>query len=110
MVMWTFIPARAEYIGTLSRDLDWTLEITNSSNDKCVVTIYYVDRKGVELVEALTLPAAAQAVETLPKPGKDVKYVFIDVHPSLGGRATVSINQSATLNIDVGKRLVLDVF
>jgi hypothetical protein len=109
MVVGTYTPAKAEYFGTLPREQDWVLQLTNSSNDKCVVAVYYVDKRRSDLIETLTVSPAGMLVQTFPKPGPGVKYVFIEVDPSPGGRAAVSINQSTTFNVDEGKRLVLDV-
>ena len=109
MVLWTFVPAKAEYFGTLPREQDWALHLTNSSNDKCVLAVSYVDKRRVDLIETLTVSPAGSVVQTFPKPGPGVKYVFIEVDPSPGGRATISINQGTPFNVDEGKRLVLDV-
>lgn len=109
MVLGTYVPAKAEYFGTLPREQDWELEVTNSSNSKCAIAVYYVDKRRVDLIESLTVSPAGLLVQTFPKPGPGVKYVFIELDPPPGGRATVSINQGASYNVDEGKRLVLDV-
>jgi hypothetical protein len=93
-------PAKAEYFGTLPREQDWVLQLTNSSNGKCVVAVYYVDKRRVDLIETLTVSPAEILMHTFPKPGPGVKYVFVEVDPSPGGRATVSINQTTSLSVD----------
>ena len=109
MVLGTFVPAKAEYFGTLLREQDWLLEVINSSNSKCIVSVFYVDKRRVDLIESLTVSPAGQLVHTFPKPGPGVKYVFIEVDPPPGGQATVGVNQSTSINLVEGKRLVLDV-
>ena len=42
LVMYTFVPARAQYLGTLPKDQDWAIEVTSSANDDITLTIYYL--------------------------------------------------------------------
>ena len=43
MLMWTCPPAQAEYLGELRRDVDWQLQVDNSSSaGKTAVTVHYL--------------------------------------------------------------------
>ena len=109
MVMCTYVPARAEFIGSLPRDQDWTIEITNATNSTTAETVYYVDKRGLDVIETLTVIGTDPVQKTLPKPGNGVRRIIIQVDLSGGTQTTIRINQGAPITIDASTRLVLDV-
>ena len=108
IVMCTYVPTRAEYLGILSRDLDWTLEITNATIAPSSVTVYYLDKRGLDVIRTMTVQGTNAVSETFPKPGQNVRRVIIEIDPSLGAQATVRINGGGAATIDKGTRLVFD--
>ena len=108
MLMWTYIPAQAEYFGTLPNDQDWTMQVTNSANAPCAVRVYYVGR-ALDVIDVLTVPSTITILNTLPSPGKRVKSIVIEVDPAPAGRATISVNGGVGINIDGPGRIVFDV-
>ena len=108
LVLCTYVPARAEYQGTLPNDQDWTLTITNTSNDRCAVRVYYVGR-ALDVIDVRTVPSQTASTQTLPAPGKRVKTIVIEVDPPTGGRSIASINGGAGLTIEGPARLVFEV-
>lgn len=109
MVMCTHVPARAEFIGTLPSDQDWTIEITNATNSTTAETVYYVDKRGLDVIETLTVIGTDPVQKTLPKPGNGVRRIIIQVDLSGGTQTTIRINQGAPITIDASTQLVLDV-
>jgi len=94
MVMSAYIPAQAEFKGTLQRDQDWFIEINSQSFDAIAVTVYYLGRN-LEVVEIMTVPAVVTIQRNIPKPGRGVKRVVVEVDPPLNGRCTIRIVQGA---------------
>ena len=78
LVMGISIPASAEFKGRFVRDLPWMLEITNTSSDDMAATIYYLGRD-LEVVEIVTVPAGTTVQRNIPKPGRGVRRVVVDV-------------------------------
>jgi len=108
VLLCTYVPAQAEYLGTLSHDQDWTLTVTNTSNDTCAVRVYYVGR-ALDVIETRTVPTQTSSTQTLPAPGRRVKSIVIEVDAPAGGRAIGSINGGAGYTIEGHARLVFDV-
>jgi hypothetical protein len=114
VLVWTCAPVRAETFGTLAHDQDWTLQVTNSTNDYGAVRVYYVGR-ALDVIDVFTVPASTaqgnSVVErTLPAPGKRVKQVVIEVDPPFGeGGCQFRINNGAQSAIIGSYRLVLAV-
>jgi hypothetical protein len=109
LVMCTYIPARAEWIGRLPRDQEFTIEITNAVASTTAVTIYYVDRRGLDVIATMTVIGTNPTQETLPKPGQGVRRVNIQVDPTPGHQVQLRLNQGAPITIEAGIQLVLDV-
>ena len=103
------VPVRAEYLGTLSRDLEWTLEVVNPVPTTTSVTVFYIDRRGIAVIDVLTVGATPEPfVKTMPKPGRDARRIIVDVDPSPGFQVALRINSGSTLTIESGMRLVFD--
>jgi hypothetical protein len=109
LVMCTYIPAHAEWLGKLPRDQEFTIEITNAVASTTAVTIYYVDRRGLDVIATMTVIGTNPTQETLPKPGQGVRRVIIQVDPTPGHQAQLRLNQGAPITIEAGIQLVLDV-
>jgi hypothetical protein len=116
--MTTYIPARAEFKGTLQRDQPWVLEVDNSASTKSVsVTVFFLGR-GFDY-ESITVQPGATLGQEFPKGRKDIKRITIEVDPSHGDIIPVRIVQGTTAfaatfcNIDStcthDGRLVFDV-
>ena len=109
MVMCTYIPARAEFGGRLSSNQEFTVVITNTSATTTVVTIYYIDKRGLDVVGMMTVSGTDPVLETFPKPGRDVRRVIIQVDPSPAQQVKLTLNQSAPQTFEAGIQLVFDV-
>ena len=109
LVMCTYIPAQAEWIGRLPRDQEFTIEIINAMASTTAVTIYYVDRRGLDVIATMTVIGTSPTQETLPKPGQGARRVIIQVDPTPGYQTQLRINQGAPITIEAGIQLVLDV-
>lgn len=73
VVMCTYVPTRAEYLGTLSLDQDWTIEITNATLAPSSVTVYYLDKRGLDVIGTMTVQGTNAVSQTFPKPGRNVR-------------------------------------
>ena len=104
-----YVPVRAEYLGTLPRDVEWTLEVVNPVPTTTAVTVYYIDRRGITVIDVLTVGATPEPfVKTMPRPGRDARRIIVDVDPFPGFQVALRINSGPTLTIDRGMRLVFD--
>jgi hypothetical protein len=110
MVMSTYIPARAEYAGNVARDSDFTIEIQNTINSTTTVTVYYLDRNGLDVIGTLTVQGPTPVRETFPRPGRGVTRVIIDVDPTFGTQTSLRLNDGPPITMDEGKRLVFNTF
>jgi hypothetical protein len=109
MMMWTYVPVRAEYLGRLPKDQEFTVEVTNAASSTTAVTVYYLDRRGLDVVGVVTVVGTVPVQQTFPKPGNGVRRVIIEMDPSPGQQAQLRINQGAPITIENGLRLVFDV-
>jgi hypothetical protein len=115
LLMLTYIPAQAEFKGTLQRDQTWVLEVASSCSETTAVTVLSLGRNlKVELIESVQ-PAATVQWE-FPQTGRDVGRIIIEVDPGHNGalncQATVRIVQGSTMFstvCDGDCRMVLDV-
>ena len=110
LVMWAYIPSRAEYAGNVARDFGFTIEIQNTIDSTTTVTVYYVDSKGLDVIGTLTVQGPTPFREAFPKPGKAVTRVIIDVDPSFGTQTSLRLNDGPPITMDEGKRLVFNTF
>ncbi len=94
LVMAISIPASAEFKGTLQRNQPWLLEIVSGSVDPISATVYYLGRD-VEVVEIVTVPAGEVFHRNIPKPGRGVRRVVVDVDPVFQGTFAIRVNQGA---------------
>ena len=78
LVMATSIPARAEFKGTFQRDVPWMLEITSASFDNITATVCYLGRN-LEVIELVTVQPGTTVQVNIPKPGRGVRRVVVDV-------------------------------
>ena len=114
LVMYTFVPARAQYLGTLPKDQDWAIEVTSSANDDITLTIYYLGHN-VDLIDAeMTVHSGTVVQRTFPKPGARVKRIIVEVDPPPGGRATLRFaggngTFGTPINLDNAGRLVFNI-
>ena len=109
LVMCTYIPARAEFGGRLPRTEDLTITITNTAATTTLVTIYYLDKRGIDVVGTMTATGTDPTLETFPKPGKGVRRVIIQVDPSPGTQTKLTLNATAPQTIEAGIQLVFDL-
>jgi hypothetical protein len=110
VIVSAYAPTRADYGGRLPRDQDWTMEIQNVTNSTTTFTVYYVDRRGLDVIATRTVVGTAPTPETFPKPGRDVRRVIIDIDPTTGAPTNFRMNNGAAIQIEDGKRLVFDTF
>lgn len=108
IVMCTYVPTRAEYLGTLSQDQDWTIEITNATIAPSSVTVYYLDKRGLDVIGVMTVQGTNAVSQTFPKPGRNVRRVNIEVDPASGSFVTLRINGGGAITIERSIRLVFD--
>ena len=59
VLVWICAPVRAEYLGTLPKDQDWSLQVANSSTDSCAATVYSLDKRGLDVIEVISVASAA---------------------------------------------------
>ena len=109
LVLCTWVPAQAEYLGTLPNDQELTLEITNATTAPSSVTVYYLDKRGLDVIGTMTAQGTNAVSETFPKPGRNVRRVIIEIDPAPGNQTTLRINLSGAITIEKGTRLVFDV-
>ena len=111
MVMCTYIPAQAEFKGTLQGVLPWALEIDNSANtEPTAVTIFYFGRNLDFVIH--TVPAGGSDSLTDLKIPKGTRRIIIEVNPGNGFFAPIRVIQggSAFASPVLGDvRLVFDV-
>ena len=112
-------PAHAASKGSMQRDV-WSLELDNTAVDATTMTVYYMGKR-LQVVSLITVPGGVQGFsQSMPKPGKGIRRVIIDVDPPDNGRVTARINQGAIVAVseDLGSvaggpgqsyRLVFDV-
>ena len=99
MVMWAYTPARAEFITTLKRDTTPTVTVANASNAKTSVRVYYLDRRGVDVILISFVPPGESVVWTLEKIGRATQCVIIEVDVPQGGTSTVTVNNLAPIRM-----------
>lgn len=113
LVMYTFVPARAQYLGTLPKDQEWAIEVTSSASDDITLTVYYLGHN-VDLIDAeMTVHSGTVVQRTFPKPGARVKRIVVEVDTPPGGRATLrfAVGNGAfgtSINLDDASRLVFN--
>ncbi len=94
LVMSAYIPAQAEFKGTLKRDQPWMLEINNASYDNATATVYYLGRD-LEVAELVTVPSGGTVQTNITKPGRGVRRVIVEVDEAVNGEGTMRIVQGA---------------
>lgn len=103
MVLGTYVPARAEFLGALSRSATANVfTITNNSPLRAAVTIYYLDERGVDLIVFETVPPAQEGNGTvitisLPRFKQNIKRIMLQMDVPPSGSAEVMINGAAPL-------------
>jgi len=111
--MWTYVPARAVPLGTLPKDQEWSIEVTNQSPTSDIyVTVYYVGHS-LDVIDAeMTVPGGAVMQRTFPKPGPRVKRIIIEVDLVPGALAVLrfpGLNLGGGVNLDRDTRIVFNV-
>lgn len=109
MVMWTYVPAKAEFNGTLPNDQEITITVINTLATTTAVTIYFVDKRGLDVIGNMTVKGTNPTSETFPKPGRGVRRVIIQIDPSHGTQTVVAIGGAAAQTIEAGIQLLHDV-
>ena len=110
MVVSLSIPSHAEYLGTLPKDQEWTMEVTSSSAEDIAITVYYLGNN-LDVIEVISVPTGTSVEKTFSKPGTRTKRIIIEVDTSPGGRATFRFSAfpQTSLNVDGSSRLVFNV-
>jgi phage terminase large subunit-like protein len=117
MLIWTCPPAQAEFKGRLQRDLDWTLDVDNSSTTgETAVTVRYLSNRrneneiSSEEIEIGLVPGSERVQLFFSKPARNVRRIIIEVDPPT--TATIiplDINQNGSIAVTIQGRLVFDV-
>lgn len=112
ILMWTSILARAVPLGTLPKDQEWSIEVTNQSHASDIyVTVYYLGHS-LDVIDAeMTVTGGAVMQRTFPKPGPRVKRVIIDVDLVPGALAVLRFpdRSGGGINLDSDRRIVFNV-
>lgn len=115
MVIATHIPAKAINKGELARNKVVEVAVDNTNRDPTTVTVYFIDNRGIDVVEMVTVPAGElNFIITLPRLGRATKRVVIELdNGNADGRFTVRVQQlqrtSTEEQIRGDGRLVFDV-
>lgn len=119
MLFWTSPPARAEFKGRLQRDLDWALNVDNSSTTgETAVTVRYLsDRRNdneisSEELEIRLVPGSERVQLSFSKPARNVRRIIIEVDPPANETIIpLEVNQNGSIAVTIQGygRLVFDV-
>ena len=84
---------QAEFKGQLRRDLDWSLNVDNSSTTGATaITVYFLGSRGGD-IEFRTVPGGDRVQLFFPKPGRGVRRIIIDVDPPSNQTIPVDLSQ-----------------
>lgn len=115
MVIATHTSAQAINKGELARNKVVEVAVDNTNRDPTTVTVYFIDNRGIDVVEMVTVPAGElNFIITLPRLGRATKRVVIELdNGNADGRFTVRVEQfqrtSTEEQIRGDGRLVFDV-
>lgn len=83
----------AEFKGQMRRDLDWSLNVDNSSTTGgTAITVYYLGSRGGD-IEFRTVPGGDRVQLFFPKPGRGVRRIIIEVDPPNNHTIPVDLSQ-----------------
>jgi hypothetical protein len=87
------------------------VEITSFSTNTIAVTVYYLDDRGVDLIEFVSVPSNIRLEREFPKPGRGVKRVILEANMAPGDHAVELFSSSLPGRYFVADdiRLVFDV-
>jgi hypothetical protein len=110
MLMLTYIPAQAEFMGTLQKDQPWTLSIDNSNNPvPAGVTIFYLGGKNVDF-DIHTLQALELLSLTDLRIPRGTRRIIIELDPGRGLSTFALVTQGPVgFSSPDASRLVIDV-
>lgn len=119
ILSWTSPPALAEFKGRLQRDLDWALNVDNSSTTgETAVTVHYLSNRrneneiSSEELEIRLVPGSERVRLSFSKPARNVRRIIIEVDPPANETIIpLDVNQNGSIAVTIQGygRLVFDV-
>jgi hypothetical protein len=122
MLILTCPLARADYLGELRRDIDWQLNVDNSSSPgKTAVTVHYlIGRSGEkeisrDEIEIGSVEAGARTQLIFSNPGRGVRRIIIELQQGQNLTIDVEVTQGGSFprsfphRFEVPGNLVFDV-